>query len=383
MDTMTGTILDFLMSGTKGRLDDIRKLLGAEEDIRSNLRKADLAKELADYIRYEGEYWIRRFPERDVAIARNLVEMGPGKEYNAGPQPYQTLLETIGFLNCRIEKGNSIYSACPEMYDALKRGMPNAVAAMFAMQYPFFEQVARGVLNLFGCVPVDTMLEYMTDAAMSSDSDTTYRDINMFLGESLILDFHTIEDEKENIYYFDPGIPDPYHYLQGQLDFSNRTPEYKQFTLEEIMEAGDGGALCFPGGNTREGKALKTYLQKKGYSGKTLDVILNFAWVSCQEFEGNRFKEIIEAVGPSLRSMKDAQELLGLLSDYHNHMPKWIMKGFSPCEIREEYERKHPAPPQDPLTRFAMNSIPKVGRNDPCPCGSGKKYKDCHGKYQS
>ncbi len=22
----------------------------------------------------------------------------------------------------------------------------------------------------------------------------------------------------------------------------------------------------------------------------------------------------------------------------------------------------------------------KVGRNDPCPCGSGKKYKKCHGK---
>jgi preprotein translocase subunit SecA len=23
--------------------------------------------------------------------------------------------------------------------------------------------------------------------------------------------------------------------------------------------------------------------------------------------------------------------------------------------------------------------VPKVGRNDPCPCGSGKKYKYCHG----
>jgi preprotein translocase subunit SecA len=23
---------------------------------------------------------------------------------------------------------------------------------------------------------------------------------------------------------------------------------------------------------------------------------------------------------------------------------------------------------------------PKVGRNDPCPCGSGKKYKKCHGR---
>jgi uncharacterized protein YecA (UPF0149 family) len=25
-------------------------------------------------------------------------------------------------------------------------------------------------------------------------------------------------------------------------------------------------------------------------------------------------------------------------------------------------------------------TIEKVGRNDPCPCGSGKKYKHCHGR---
>jgi preprotein translocase subunit SecA len=31
---------------------------------------------------------------------------------------------------------------------------------------------------------------------------------------------------------------------------------------------------------------------------------------------------------------------------------------------------------QQPL----VNGLPKVGRNDPCPCGSGKKYKQCHGK---
>ena len=28
----------------------------------------------------------------------------------------------------------------------------------------------------------------------------------------------------------------------------------------------------------------------------------------------------------------------------------------------------------------AVASLPKVGRNEPCPCGSGKKYKNCHGK---
>jgi len=27
-----------------------------------------------------------------------------------------------------------------------------------------------------------------------------------------------------------------------------------------------------------------------------------------------------------------------------------------------------------------VREVPKVGRNDLCPCGSGKKYKQCHGK---
>jgi preprotein translocase subunit SecA len=30
--------------------------------------------------------------------------------------------------------------------------------------------------------------------------------------------------------------------------------------------------------------------------------------------------------------------------------------------------------------RVVMTDTPRVGRNDPCPCGSGKKYKHCHGK---
>jgi len=36
---------------------------------------------------------------------------------------------------------------------------------------------------------------------------------------------------------------------------------------------------------------------------------------------------------------------------------------------------------QAPLVQMPVHrDAPKVGRNDPCPCGSGKKYKQCHGK---
>jgi preprotein translocase subunit SecA len=40
------------------------------------------------------------------------------------------------------------------------------------------------------------------------------------------------------------------------------------------------------------------------------------------------------------------------------------------------------APPQAPAQMPAQRPVrtaPKVGRNQPCPCGSGKKFKNCHG----
>ncbi len=35
---------------------------------------------------------------------------------------------------------------------------------------------------------------------------------------------------------------------------------------------------------------------------------------------------------------------------------------------------------QGPAPAPFVRGVPKVGRNDPCPCGSGKKYKQCHGQ---
>ncbi len=35
------------------------------------------------------------------------------------------------------------------------------------------------------------------------------------------------------------------------------------------------------------------------------------------------------------------------------------------------------------FTDIAPRHVAKVGRNEPCPCGSGKKYKECHEKEGS
>jgi preprotein translocase subunit SecA len=37
-----------------------------------------------------------------------------------------------------------------------------------------------------------------------------------------------------------------------------------------------------------------------------------------------------------------------------------------------------PEPARAAAAPAPVRALPRVGRNDPCPCGSGKKYKKCH-----
>jgi preprotein translocase subunit SecA len=51
--------------------------------------------------------------------------------------------------------------------------------------------------------------------------------------------------------------------------------------------------------------------------------------------------------------------------------------GSAAAEAQVPSQPKSPqAGKKEPIRR----DHPKVGRNDPCPCGSGKKYKNCHGQ---
>jgi preprotein translocase subunit SecA len=49
----------------------------------------------------------------------------------------------------------------------------------------------------------------------------------------------------------------------------------------------------------------------------------------------------------------------------------------APATVQAQAQPRGPAPPP---RKSVVHAGPKVGRNDPCPCGSGKKYKKCCGK---
>lgn len=63
--------------------------------------------------------------------------------------------------------------------------------------------------------------------------------------------------------------------------------------------------------------------------------------------------------------------MLDAKADYLYNLPQW--DGIFSEEKRKEIQKNYKE------SRIVRNEE-KIGRNDPCPCGSGKKYKKCCGK---
>ncbi|MBQ6401413.1 MAG: SEC-C domain-containing protein [Firmicutes bacterium] len=59
-------------------------------------------------------------------------------------------------------------------------------------------------------------------------------------------------------------------------------------------------------------------------------------------------------------------------ADYLYGLPQWeeILGEEKMVELAKKYKQ----------SKTVRRETPKVGRNDPCPCGSGKKYKHCCGR---
>ncbi len=50
-----------------------------------------------------------------------------------------------------------------------------------------------------------------------------------------------------------------------------------------------------------------------------------------------------------------------------------------PAQRDPQLRQSSSAASEETAAKTPIRAAPKVGRNDPCPCGSGKKYKRCHG----
>ncbi len=73
---------------------------------------------------------------------------------------------------------------------------------------------------------------------------------------------------------------------------------------------------------------------------------------------------------------KQLQEFINLIMLAKNNTRIWENNGYTPSEIFEIIRKR-----DENIVPFPKMHRPEVGRNDPCPCGSGKKYKKCCARF--
>lgn len=77
--------------------------------------------------------------------------------------------------------------------------------------------------------------------------------------------------------------------------------------------------------------------------------------------------DLLEKRGVEFKDNSEkSAKLISAVAAVYNSTPIWTLKGTTPLELEAR--------------RQTVHVEKKIGRNDPCPCGSGKKYKKCCGR---
>ena len=125
----------------------------------------------------------------------------------------------------------------------------------------------------------------------------------------------------------------------------------------------------------RELDDLKQSVQNASYEQK--DPLLIYKFESFSLFEkmlGTINKEITSFLCKATLPIAEQQQVK------ETDLPKTDNKGVTTS--RKEESQPQANNPSQPQKVQPVHVEKKVGRNEPCPCGSGKKYKNCHGKNE-
>ncbi len=129
----------------------------------------------------------------------------------------------------------------------------------------------------------------------------------------------------------------------------------------------------------REMDDLKQSVQNATYEQKDPLLIYKF-----ESFD--LFKQMVIKINKDICSFlmlgKLPAQQQNVQAAHQPHMDLSRLKTSREGNIPEERSAQHPQAdnPTQPSKPSPIHVEKKVGRNDPCPCGSGKKYKNCHGQ---
>lgn len=406
-------------------------------DAMKQLRKADIVNFAADlHLKVDekaGEKEIKRqyaqalldnprkvldqLPLEDLLIIQQLKEGADGENIVDVYDDYdKPLLYYYGLVDRWTDSEGNNYMHFPEeLGSALVAHIDAALNDWCNQKRINIETYIMGLANLYGQVSHGRLVreiarlqgiaveEVEQTLAEVREHSLLMKWIEKWTGDIL----RTVQDKEKFVYVSRYGWEMPDEMLRKKKELGKGVKKYRQFTDMEVMMAARKPCPQIP--NQKSEDFCKMLVEELGMNQWQVIETCHEIWYTFMhqqeldelQFSPESFFEnvILESFG------LDADDPLykramDLFYDYLDNMPHWLLEGHTPKEMNTLKQKRKSsfAVKQRPSKKSAYDfgnmeslfsfldnplipvSSRGVNRNDPCPCGSGKKYKHCCGK---
>lgn len=275
------------------------------------------------------------------------------------------VLQTMGLLQCFYHRDNLFFVVS----DEIKAAYRELAKTSFPEEKHFrdlLNNYAIAAVSLYGAITQDDFVELFNSQNDRKASvgeifpillNNIYADAGYCFWDEYIVDK---EFEEEDF----AAVPRLTAQRKGKPRYNPSREEFLKYSDWDYYEV------------TPQLIALKNYLSgliSDPYEVEDLldeihDMIV--AGVRMQEYF-----DLLDSAGIVFDGVKQAENIMRLIVDVQNNTRQWVNYGHTPKELSSSSKSNLlPFPSVQPLRSQ------KIGRNDPCPCGSGKKYKRCCGR---
>lgn len=358
------TLADRLAALTKDDLSGIRSKLNIKGV--STLKKQELIEALVQQIPEALPNLLLQLDETQYSIMKKIADRG-GHDYVLLESYQYDYFKDRGMIFTGTYKGKKILVMPQEVVEVFK-AMDSVSYRQTVRRNTEWIRLIQGLLFYYGTLSLNELDMFMKH----------YMGTDMRLGEYLFV------LEAAQAFYREVKL-DSVGFSNYRVWDAKRLKEEQQirldlpfypFTKDQLLHAGEPGFVD----RNASYQAFVDFIRKNyEITRAEADHLVEECVYAIRI--GEAPAAILEFLGTELEI--DRLELMKGFMDHivnlHNNTRQWMIKGYTPKELSAATQKSPISPPAAPAEVIDFVTRKKVGRNDPCPCGSGEKFKKCCG----
>lgn len=396
--------------------------LGVEIDEKSDISK--LRKAYTEFVLSHPKNLLQMLPKSDLDIIRKAKKIKAGKGVERVDDHLTPIMVMYGLADIDMPQEDIlVITIAEDLQPLLVQHIDWALETEQNQLRMSLEFITEGLANIFGIVTQDEIIKCLKQATENDNDEDAMKAFQIVRQYSLLLDSMEYAEDLENakeediLFVSRYGWEDKRKMERFIAQHSKNIDSVPEFSLEELVKS--SGALFPFIPNPKKDEFMHYLTDKIGFDKLDAYIVCFNLWyykihygeysLDDMPMEIYFLSRVLAEIDQDLTD-RQAEEGMQRLADFVDNFPLWHLRGFTAADYPSEaFVSKLST--KEPLgsmlrkikreasmfrgdlnektyllnqTKPSMDDNPwagqKIGRNDPCPCGSGLKYKKCHGK---